>query len=209
MNNKAENSVQQVKNRMKTLREMKQTQLAEMEKKQAEARAQIEAAEADITKATEALDIDGYEAAKRDKSKAQTALDLYSGRIEQINRQQYVTEAESDQIIDGLLQYEKQLDTDFLEAISEPVTRLETLRKEYLDKINEAEQTIRAWTSEIHANYRSRGTRLYVDKLTGERTDRSETPIPVHVVAHTGCQEAADIRDFLDKLNRTKFSHGN
>ena len=209
MNSKeSQNTVQQVKARIRELRETKEAQLAEMAKKQAEAVAQITAAEAAAAKATEELDIDGYESARREISKAQTALDLYSGRRDQINNKQYVTEAESDQVIDSLLQYEQQLDAEFRKAIAGPVAKLEEIQKDYLDRTHDAEQTIREWTSEIHANYRSRGTSSYTDKLTGERTDRSPKPIPVRPMAHTGCQESSEIRDFLDKLNRARLYHG-
>ena len=103
----------EVKNRMKEMQDSKAAQLETIRQKQAEARSQIEAAALAMKQATEEMNVDSYEEAKNRKRKAQTALDMYNGRYEQIKQQEYISEAESDSVVDSLLEYEKQLAEDF------------------------------------------------------------------------------------------------
>ena len=182
--------LEEVKARMKEMRDKKAEQLETIRKKQAEASTQIEAAALAMRQATEEMNVEEYEKARNTKNKAQTALDMYNGRYDQIRAQEYISEEESDKVIDSLLQYEKTLDKEFKAAIAEPLRKLADLEKAYREEVADTEQTIKAWTGNIHANYRSRG---------GSKTHREDKPVPVHYVPYTGCQEAFPLREYLTK----------
>lgn len=194
------NITKDVQERIKKLTGDKAAQLAKIYQKQTEARTQIEVAGLAIKEATEVMNLEAYEKAVADKRKAQAALDMYSGRYDQIRKQEYVTEAESDSVIDSLLGYEDTLAEDFKKAIAEPLRKLADLYKEYKAAVVDTENTIRNWERNVHANYSTRGGTKYKNEVTGEWTDRSPSPVPVHRLPYTGCSEATQLGDYLNKV---------
>lgn len=192
------NLTQEVKKRMRELMEAKSAQLAEIESRTAEARARLEAAGAAIQKATEEMNVDSYETAKAQAAKAQAALDMYTARYDQLKAKEYISEAESDKVIDSLLEYERELEADFKAAMVAPLQKLAKLHADYVAAVNDAENTMAAWQQDIHVNYRTRGSMTREDPLTGERTDRMERPVPVHRMYYGGCDEAARLGRYLE-----------
>ena len=199
------NLTQEVKKRMRELMEAKTTQLAEIETRTAEARARLEAAGAAIRQATEEMNVDSYEAAKAQAAKAQAALDMYTARYAQLKNQEYISEAESDKVIDSLLEYEKDLEKDFKAALVVSLKNLAKLHADYVAAVNDAENTMAAWQQDIHANYRTRGSMTRVDPLTGERTDRMERPVPAHRMYYGGCDEAVRLGRYLKLEKEAKL----
>ena len=189
----------EVKNRMKEMQDSKAAQLETIRQKQTEARSQIEAAAPAMKQATEEMNVDSYEEAKNRKRKAQTALDMYNGRYEQISNQEYISEAESDSVVDSLLEYESQLAEDFKEAAAVQLKKLAELLKDYKAAVRDVESTLTDWQRDIHANYNTRGGSSYYDEATGKYTHRSKTPVAVHSMAYTGCAEAERLQEYLKK----------
>jgi len=185
--------VEEVKARMQEMQQKKAGELETVRQRQQEAQTQKEAAELALREATDSMDLEAYEEAKTAKRKAQTAIDMYSGKYNQISKQEYISEAESDKVIDSLLAYEDELAAGFKAAVAEPLKKLDELQKAYADAVEDVEQTIRAWTSNIHANYRNNGT-TYADG-----TNRSPQPVPVRRLPYTGCSEARQLKEYLDK----------
>ena len=193
------NTLQEVKSRMAEMTQSKLDQLAEIRNKQAEARAKLDTADKAMKDATERMSLDDYASAKEAKHEAQTALDMYTGRYAQIERQEYISEEESDKIIDSLLAYENHLDEDFKKTAAEQLKVLAALYREYMDAVADTEETIYLWTETIHANYNSRGGTAYRDPVTGSYTYRSEKPLPVHKTQYKGCAEALQMGTYLEQ----------
>lgn len=194
-----QNTLQEVKDRMKKMQDSKAAQLETIRQKQEEARTQIEAAALAMKTATEEMNVDAYAEAKDAKRKAQTALDMFNGRYSQIKQQEYISEAESDSVVDSLLEYEKQLAEDFKAAAAVHLKKLAELLKDYKAAVQDTESTLTAWQRDIHANYNTRGAMTRTDPLTGEQTHRSERPIAVHAMPYTGCAEAERMGRYLEK----------
>lgn len=190
--------LQEVKDRMAGMIAEKTAQLDKIRQLQQEARTQIEAAGLAMKKATEQMDVDAYEAAKTAKRKAQTALDMYAGRYKQIEAQEYISEADSDKVVDSLLEYEDRLTEDFKAALVEPLKALAELLENYSEAVKDTEQALTDWQGKIHSNYRS-STAKYYDESTGSYTNRSPHPVPVHVVGYSGCVESSQLRAYLKK----------
>lgn len=195
------NTLQEVKSRMAEMTQSKLDQLAEIRNKQAEARAKLDTADKAMKDATERMSLDDYASAKEAKHEAQTAIDMYTGRYAQIERQEYISEEESDKIIDSLLAYENHLDEGFKKAAADQLKVLAALYREYTDAVEDTEETISLWTKTIHANYNTRGRSAYKDPVTGEYTYRSEKPIPVHQAQYKGCAEALQMGLYLDQAS--------
>lgn len=186
--------VEEVKARMQEMQQKKAGELETVRQRQQEAQTQKEAAELAIREATDSMDLEAYEEAKTAKRKAQTAIDMYSGKYNQIKQQEYISEPESDKVIDSLLAYEDELAAGFKAAVAEPLKKLDELQQAYFDAVEDVEQTIKAWTGNIHANYRSEGT---IYRETG--TNRAPHPVPVRMTPYTGCSEAHILNEYLGK----------
>lgn len=192
------NKAQEVQKRIKEMMDKKQGELAQINDKKTEAQTRKEAAELAIQKATEIMDLEAFEEAKQEKHKAQTAIDMYSGRYKQLAAQEYISEAESDRVIDELLSYEQELGADFVADLKEPLNQLREILSRYFADIREVEQTIRSWEVNIHANYSTRGQTIRT-LPNGETTDRMDAPIPVHRQFYTGRTEAHQLEEYLKK----------
>lgn len=194
MAKKQTNVALEVQDRMKELTDQRVADLKKIHTKKEEAEEQKKKAEEDLADATARMDLDAYEKAKAAVHSAQTAIDMYAARYEQIRKLEMISEEESDQVIDSVKEYEARLEKDFMKAIAEPLKQLHQIVDEYKDTVAEAEQTLHMWEQYVHANYRSPGT-IYA--ATG--TDRSPVPVPIRRLPYTGCKEANSLNDFLWK----------
>ena len=194
----AKNTVlQEVKARMQDMQDKKAGELQAIHARRTEAQTQKEAADLALKEATERMDLEAYEEAKTARRKAQTAIDMYAGRYNQIKQQEYISEEDSDKVIDSLLEYEEQLAEDFKKAAAAHLKQLEALLKEYKAEVADIENTLIKWQKDIHANYNTRGATSYYDEFTGQYTGRSKDPYPVHNHIYTGCVEAQRLYDYL------------
>lgn len=184
----------EVKDHMRELQELKSADLETIEQKLQEAGGKLAAAELDMRRATEVMDADAYADAEEARRKAKTLLSMYNGRYEQIRQQEYISESESDKTIDRLLGYEKGLEAGFKAEIAGLLKQLAQAYEKYSAEVKATEDALTAWQLTIHANYRSEGT---IYKETG--TNRSLTPVPVHRLGYEGCREAVQLRDYLEK----------
>ena len=186
--------LQEVKARMQEMQDKKASELQAIHDRKTEAQTQKEAAELALKEATERMDLEAYEEAKDARRKAQTAIDMYGGRYSQISKQEYISEEESDKVLDSLEAYEVELAAGLKEAMAEPLKQLAKMLQDYKDEVADVERTMKAWESGIHANYRSKGT---VYRETG--TNRSPAPIPFHRMPYEGCSEAVQLSEYLKK----------
>lgn len=189
---------QQVKERIEDLTAKRTADLDLISNRQSEAQERLKAAEIALHDAAESMDINAYEKALTAKRKAQTEIDMYAAKYEQIQRQEYVTEAESDAVIDSLLDYETNLTVDFESAIAEPLKQLQALLDKYREEINSTEWIIQEWTGKIHYNYLNRFGGTYSN---GSR--RSPQPIPVRGKTYGGCEASQKVNTFLrDQMSK-------
>lgn len=202
MANNKENILQAVKDRMAEIKGKKAADLDKIQQEKENAETALEAATTEMDKAAQTMDVSKYMAAEAKRQKAQTALNMYSWHARQLKQQEYISEAESDRVIDSLLAYEDGLTEDFKAAMAEPINRLAELYADYTAAISDAEQTLTAWQQDVHANYRTWGRMHRTDPQTGKTTDRSETPTPVHRIQSIGCMEAVRLGSYLKSVGK-------
>ena len=190
---------EEVKTYIEELQNQKYSALETLQKKLLDYEDERNEADRAMNDAAAEMDIDAYEEAGKAKRKAQIAIDMYNAKLDQLRKQELITEDESDQVIDRLLDYETQLADDFKTAAAEPLKTLAELLAAYKTEVREVESTLNEWQCEIHANYKTRGLTLFYDNLTGTQTDRGPHPVPVHNTAYTGCVEANQLSEYLEK----------
>lgn len=193
---KKQTALQDVKNMMQEMKAKKAEELEMLIQKRNEAYKQLEAAELAAKDATERMDFEVFEDAKTAKERAKTAIDMYNAKHTQISNQEYINEAESNKVIDSLLNYEKEIEKDFKAKAAIHLRELETILAFYFHEVNETERIIVEWCNNIHANYRMEST-MYFNKATGDYTNRSNKPVPVHSVPFKGCSEANITEEYL------------
>lgn len=197
-------TLEAVKNKMKELQEARQAQFDKIRQMQETYRAQISDADRTMKQATAELDLDAYDTARQARRRAMSGLEMYDKREKELWAQEIISEPESDRIIDDLLRYEEELAADFRTAIEKPIRQLSQIHAKYMAELNDTENTLEAWQQDIHANYTTRGKTIYTDPATGKTTDRSKTPVPVHVTRNEGCAEAAQLEQYLKKSESGK-----
>lgn len=200
MEKKKADTLQEVKDRMAKMQEEKNKQLEEIKEKEEAARVSLEEAKKAVKEATERMDLEAYENAKKEEGKARSAIEMYSARYNQIRQQEYISENESDKVLQSLEAYEEEKAAAFKTEALELLKQLNELYENYRSEIDDTEHTMRIWQQSIHANYRSKTT-TYSE--TG--TNRSMRPIPYRANIYLGCDEALRIGDFLKKEKDLKF----
>lgn len=198
MDNKIKNVAQDVQKRIVSLEKGKASELNAIQLKIDESKKSAVAAQRAMATATAATDLKGYQKAKAENGDALDALEMYQKRYAQLKENDFVTERESDSVIDSLLKYEEDLSAEYRENVLEPLTDLKAIHDAYEAAIKETEDVIRAWTNRIHANYRSETT-TYADG-----SNRSKTPVPVRNTPYFGCKESLTIGNFLQKTGSDK-----
>lgn len=156
------------------------------------------AALAAIEAASDALDVDAHQAATAELSKLRTLEQMYLSRLEKIQNKRTVTEKESDQVIQELLQHEKDIAEEYRAAIAPKLSELKAITDRYHAEVQRTEDTISRWTGDVHPNYHNFGV-THIDKETGERTDKNGHPHPVHLIPYKGCAEADRVTDFFSR----------
>lgn len=198
---KPANRASEVMQRIYEMTEAKKAELEKISKLKTEAEGRYATAGAKMADATAFMDLDAFEKAKQDQAKAKNAMDMYEGRYAQLEKQEYISEEESDGVIDSLLAYEDALEEQFMQDLKEPLAQLRKISQAYTAAVDEAERTIRLWETTIHANYNTRGNAQYFDKETGESTNRSPVPYLVHKLPYKGCKEAHVLKEYLERAS--------
>lgn len=190
------NVVTEVKKRIEDMKNKKAEELKAVRELKTKAETDREAADISLKAATAAMDLDAYESAREAKHKAQVAIDMYNNKYKQLEAQEYISEEESDKVIASLLAYEDTLTAEFKEELAGIIETATDLLTRYRTSIADTEETIRSWTTNIHANYRSMHT-TYADG-----TNRSPQPVPVRTLSYFGCGEAAGLETFLKGMKQ-------
>lgn len=165
-----------------------------------EAAVRVEEARADVVKAEKAMeaatmnmDAPAYEKAQAEKRSAESRLEMYLKRQEQLDTLEYVSEAESDAVIDALLDHKKDLEAAFSRDIAGPIAKLRGIYEKYNADVKETEALIREWTASVHLNYRMPGTTF------PDGTNRSPGPVPVRFTSY---REAELLAGYLGKTEK-------
>ena len=196
----AKDVVAQTQEKMRDLKEKRQAEIDYICAQLDQAEAEYTAASNEIKDAMEQTDLTRYTEAKRAQLEAKNKREMFSGRLKQLRAHEYVSETESDAVIDALLRFEDELAEKYGNRTAEIIATLKNVHTEYRDAVNAAERTIRQWENEIHANYNSRGRSTYTDSFTGVKTQRSNTPIPVRTAPYAGSAKSEIVNTFLNKI---------
>lgn len=193
---------EKIKSKIDELTTLKANDLNEIAVKASRIAATIRAAEADMEAAAAVMDAKQYELSADTKRKAEIELSMYQDRERQIRDRKYITEEESDQTIDSILQYEQDIADQFRTDASQILDQLRALIDGYEADVNECETLINKWTSSVHPNYRRIGT-FYPE--TG--SNRGPSPYPVHLQPYTGSPYYAALKRAVDSVASWEARH--
>ncbi len=177
---------------MQKLREDRDQEIQTVKQSLRDAEAGIRDAETRKDQASRVTDLSAYQEAEKDLEAARTKRSMYSERLHQLQDLDFVTDQESEETIKSILAYEQTIGTQIDERIREHVESLDHLLQGYENEIQDAEGTIKDWTSTIHPNFISEGT-IYAE--TG--THYSKDPVPVRRTPYEGTEKAKAARRFI------------
>ncbi len=190
---KTKDTVEEVNEQIAKLKSNREHELAEIQKHiDEESRSLMEATKA-MNAATDMTDLEAYECAKAEKTRAETALEMYSARYSKLQKLEFISEEESDAIIASLRSRDSELTLEFQSDLDAALETVKDLLKSYERKKNELNSTVQTWTRDIHHNYFSPTSTF---KETG--THRSPRPIPVN--AGLLCPEFNITKEYLERL---------
>lgn len=196
---KTKTTVESIRERIAELKSGREKELAEIQLKRDEESQNLAAAKKAMEDATDATDLQAYERAKAEKNRAESALEMYSAKYSKVQKLDFITEEESDKVIDSLRASDAEITRAFLTDLYAALNGVEALIKKYERDKEDVRNTTSTWTREIHANYYSPTSTF---AATG--THRSPTPIPVNV--GTLCAECQISREYIERIRRMK--HG-
>lgn len=192
--------VQDINERIEKYSGERAAELAEIQRRKSAAQDKLAELKDNMKKAAEALDEQAYSEAMKEAQKLSVSLEMYETREKQFSHQEIISEAESDEVIDLLLNHQKKIEEDFINELKEPLKQLEALRNNYLHQLRATAKTINEWCAKVHANYSTRGATWRTDPATGEKTDRSETPVPV--ITSKECKESGTLGLYLENADK-------
>lgn len=146
----AKNPLIETQKKMDDLKRKRAAALAEIEKKKTDAENELLTAQEEIEEATGKMDLTAYEKASTRKQKAQIALDMYSRRCEQIKKQECITVQESEEILNGLLKYERQIEKAFANEARDTIANLLEAIKKYHSDVRDIQKVYKEWVHTIH-----------------------------------------------------------
>lgn len=187
---------------IKEIEEKRRNDVAVASEKLHDAERELEQANKSLEAATTQMNIDNYADAKVAASHAQTRIEMYSGRLQQIKEQEYISTTDSDRIIDSLLDYEKELEAQLDDAVAEPIEKIRAILTDYLNEVEEVEATLKYWTHNIHVTHKSRNGKKRIDPDTGEYTCVMEKPQRIRFTPYTGGSTAAALKSFLRGISK-------
>jgi len=190
---KTNNIVEEVNEKIAKLLSDREKELAEIQMHIDEETMSLNAANKAMDAATDSTDLGAYERAKAEKTRAETALEMYSARYKKVKNLDYITEEESDAIIASLQRRDNELSLEFVRDLNAALETVKELLQRYEREKQKLSSTVDRWTKNIHRNYLSPTT---IFRETG--THRSTKPIPVS--AGTLCREHNITKQYLDHL---------
>ncbi len=145
------------------------------------------------------MDIKRYEVAEERERKLKTEKAMYHAKYEQSKNWERVTESESDEVINSLLEYEKQVNDAFKQEFFKLMKETIKLNRAYQQEIRTVENTFIDWTSNIHPNFRHQ-LHLY-EMDPGLASAKVDYPVPVHRTNFIGCLESVRFDEFIKLIN--------
>lgn len=194
MSKKNTDTVTEVKTRIDKYVADREHEVAEIDQHISEAEESKATAEADLQAAIGATNQADYNSAKEAIESAQNVIDMYTERRAQLIGKEFISEAESDAVIDSLLEYKKDSDAALVAALVEECAKIRTIIDKYKGEYKDMYDTIRTWEGEIHPNYRRFG-------VTYAPGHEPKDPCPVHIPQMHGAVGACE--RFLEVVPRT------
>lgn len=151
------NVVTEVKNQINKYISDREVEVAVIDQHIAAAEADKATAEAAMQAAIESTNQTEYDNAKSQIAAAQSAIDMYTARKKQLINKEFISEAESDAVIDSLLAYKTERDAELVAELDKELAVIEGIISKYKGAYKSMYDTIRTWEEQIHANYRRWG----------------------------------------------------
>ena len=119
---------------------------------------------------------------------------MLSKRETFLRSRKLVSEEESDHVIAGLQEYQRDITVKLNDDLKKPIAAMKTLIQEYVDSLAETQNVIDLWTQNIHPNYQTPQA-TYADG-----THRAPTPRPV--MPYPISQNLRQLAELLGKLSK-------
>lgn len=197
-----QDKINEVKNKAHSILEDKTTRINEIDKKINDLSIELSEHHSMLAKAMDETNEKDFKKESRKISELEDTLLMYHTKKEQLSRNEFITEKESDAVIDNLLELQEENAIDYSKEIETHLHAILDISREYYKNMLDIESLITLWCNQVHANYNSRG------KVVINGSTRLPYPTPVRTVSYQGCKEFSIIEDTLKKLSLTRAGVG-
>ncbi len=119
-----------------------------------------------MQEATDKTDLTAYAKAKQQKAQEETALEMYTAKLQNTEKAGYVSDEESDSAIKKLWNYQDGLEEDYIKDVAKHVSALLEIMDTYNNANGQAVDTLGKWTGNVHQFFGGAGYPV----TTGNRT---------------------------------------
>lgn len=147
---KNKNCIEEMHEKAQALIQNRDKQIRELSEKIDTCQNKMTAAETAIQTAKDNLDFDGAEDAKKNKERAAFEIDAYKAKLKKYQSNDLITTAESDSMVENVLEYRDSLNNDLLKGIAAHIVAMNDLIDDYDKEINKIGNALREWTGSVH-----------------------------------------------------------
>lgn len=143
-------AIAELEARTKKILEERNAELADIESLISEARQQRAAAENDMMVATNNGDTGAYRTAKQNRSNADDAIEMYSARIETLNKKPLITEEEYREGASKAMEYLKSLSAATRRKLIEHVEEMKTIAENATKELEDGNRILHEWQHTLY-----------------------------------------------------------
>ena len=202
MNEDIKHSVSEIKDRAHSIIDKTLGELEEIEDIIKQYHRDIAHYEYEQDEAIKKSDTKKYQKAESEIEKLKIDLNMYRKRRDLLKNEKGISETESDQVIDLLLELQNKNANNMVESVKPLLSQILEIVKEYYSDMLDIENTIIFWTSNVHANYNSRGA------VVKNGSTRLDYIYPVRATPYQGCKEFQVLDKTLKELALTSCGVG-
>lgn len=145
----SKNTITEVEKKMKELQKKRAAELEAIDRKKKETESELLKAKKDMEEATERTDTAAYEKAKARKEKAESVLEMYSLRCDQIMSRALVSEKEGAEVLNSLRVYDVAISSDLKKGLRDSFKVVTTVIDDYFTEVQKIQRLYIEWSKDI------------------------------------------------------------
>lgn len=173
----AKKAITEVVNRIKKITADRVAETADLEERVEVAKQQQRAANEAMDEATDVVDLESYQKAKKDRRYAGDAIEMYSKRLDALENKPLISKEEYEAGVDKIMAALEEVSADAKKCIVEHMEQIRIIAAECTAEITNGNEVLHKWQHEIYGDKAEQilanGNSIHLDSLEKKFTDFS------------------------------------